>query len=233
MVGIKKHKKDNPKSEETQAPLSTTPPKLARRKANRKSTMKLGRTIRGERERLETASERIAVHKKNKRQKTLRIAATIVGLTIAIIVIVWFISLFMPKDTKTDNSVTTITVSVPYTPTIEVVDEDASATGGNITSRMKEYIGQAEADLRELGYTPSKAVIPAGTIREVHFYLDGFTGYIKMNIDRGTGVSAEDTDRMIRYLKAAGTMDFTYIDVRIDGKAYWKPLPEPEETPEE
>ena len=127
MVGIKKHKKDNPKSEETQASPSTAPPKLARRKANRKSTMKLGRTIRGERERLETASERIAVHKKNKRQKTLRIAATIVGLTIAIIVIVWFISLFMPKDTKTDNSVTTITVSVPYTPTIEVVDEDASA----------------------------------------------------------------------------------------------------------
>ena len=87
---------------------------------------------------------------------------------------------------------------------------------------MKEYIGQAEVDFRELGYQPIKAVIPVGSIREVDFYLDGYTGFIKMIIDRGTGVSVEDADRMIKYLADIDVSDFSYIDVRIEGKAYWK-----------
>ena len=87
---------------------------------------------------------------------------------------------------------------------------------------MSEYIGQAEADFRDAGLTPTKAVIPAGSIREVDFYLDGVTGYIKTTIDRGTAVTVEDSERMLRYLASIGVSEFTYIDVRIDGKAYWK-----------
>ena len=104
---------------------------------------------------------------------------------------------------------------------VEVIDEDATATSG-ITSRMSEYIGQAEVDYRSLGYTPVKAVIPSGAIREVDFYLDGHPGYIKMHIDRPTAVSVEDADRMLRYLADQGTTEFQYIDVRIPYKAYWK-----------
>ena len=87
---------------------------------------------------------------------------------------------------------------------------------------MKEFIGQTEADLRALGYVPTKAVIPSGSIREVDFYLDSYNGFIKTTIDRGSGVSAEDTDRMIKYLAGIGVNDFTYIDVRIPRKAFWK-----------
>ena len=44
-----------------------------------------------------------------------------------------------------------------------------------------------------------------------------------MTIDRGTAVSVEDADRMLRYLKTIGQIEnYTYIDVRIEGKAYWK-----------
>ena len=106
-------------------------------------------------------------------------------------------------------------------PTIEIIDEDAN-TGKNITNRMRSYIGQAEGDFRDLGYQPTKVVVPTGSIRTIHFYLNGYNGYIKMTIDRGTAVSVEDTDRMLRYLAGQGINDFEYIDVRTTGKAFWK-----------
>ena len=194
-------------------------PKLARRSANRHSSIRSGRTIGERREKLETASERAAVHKKIKKKQNFRIFATILSFILVAAGLFYFGSLFFGGSEEEVAQVST-TITVPYAPTIEVVDEDASSTG--VTGRMKEYIGQAEADLRELGYIPTKAVIPAGAIREVDFYLDGYTGFIKFTIDRGSGVSAEDTDRMLRYLAGQGITDFQYIDVRIDGKAYWK-----------
>ena len=184
-----------------------------------KQSIKSGRTIGERRERLETASERASAHKKIKIKKRLRIttitALFAIGLVVTIIVIINLI----PNGSEPPVSNTII---VPYSPTIEVIDEDVGITGGRITSRMSEYIGQAEADFRELGYQPVKAVIPTGSIREVDFYLEGYPGRIKMLIDRGTGVSVEDADRMLRYLAGQEINEFEYIDVRIDGKAYWK-----------
>ena len=196
-------------------------PKLVRRAANRKSTVKTGRTIGEQRERLETASERTAAHKKIKRKKTLRVVFTAIGFAIALAALIWLgLTLFSAEqavESSGDN-----TMIVPYSPTIEVIDEDASATGGRISSRMKEYIGQVEFDLRELGITPTKAVIPTGTIREVDFYLDGYSGFLRTTVDRGSGVTAEDASRMLRYLESIDVQDFQYIDLRLDGKAYWQ-----------
>ena len=184
-----------------------------------KSSIKSGRTIGERRERLETASERMAAHKKIKFWQRIRIIFTTLAFFAIIALVVYIgVLVFRHDDVLPQSS---STVVVPYSPTIEVIDEDSTA-GGRITSRMKEYIGQAEADFRELGYTPTKAVIPVGSIREVDFYLDGYNGFIKMIVDRGTGVSVEDADRVIRYLSDIGVSDFTYIDVRIEGKAYWK-----------
>ena len=87
---------------------------------------------------------------------------------------------------------------------------------------MTRYIGRAEKDFRDLNYKPIKAVIPQNSIREVDLYLDGITGYIKMTIDRDSAISVEDADRMIRYLTEKEIEEFNYIDVRIDGKAFWK-----------
>ena len=195
-------------------------PTLARRRENRKSTIKSGRTIGEAREHLETANERAAARKKDKRKNRARIIfVTIIflGLIIALICL-YFI--FVKKE---DPIASIIEPPVEtFTPTAEIVDEDAHATGGKITSRMREYIGQAEADFKDLGYTLTKAVLPSGTIREVDFYLDGQPGYIKTTIDRGAAVSVEDADRMLRYLSEEGTTEFKYIDVRIEGKAYWQ-----------
>ena len=195
-------------------------PELVRRRANQKSTLRSGRTIAERREHVETASERMAARDKVHHQKQRRLVLTVIGFIICIATAVFAGAwLFRGKEQITEY---TTTVYNPYTPTIEVVDEDAGLTSGKITSRMKEYIGMAEADFRELGYTPVKVVIPSGAIREVDFYLDGISGRIKLTIDRGSGISVEDADRMLRYLAGQGITEFEYIDVRIDGKAYWK-----------
>lgn len=202
---------------------ANTPPKLARRNLNHRSTMKSGRTIGEKRERLETASERSAAHKKMKSKKRLRIIFTTLGFIVAIIVVFWLFSAASGGNGEGEPSTISV-ITIPYTPTIEIVDEDTptSASSEHLTSRMREYIGQIEADLREFGIIPVKAVIPTGSIREVDIYLEGHNGFVKTIIDRGAGVSAEDVDRMLRYLAENGINDFQYIDVRIDGKAYWK-----------
>jgi hypothetical protein len=87
---------------------------------------------------------------------------------------------------------------------------------------MNSYIGQAETDFKALGYNPTKVIIPNGYIRMVYFYIEGYNGYIKMTIDRGSAVSVEDADRLIRYLASQEVTDFEYLDVRTPGKAYWK-----------
>lgn len=191
-------------------------PKLARRSANKKSSLRSGRTIGERRERLETASERSAAHKKRQKKQKLRLVLTISGFVVAIIAAIFII---LPLFGEREELTYTPSVVVPYSPTIEVIDEDYS---GELPGSIKEYIGQAEADFRELGYTPVKAVIPSGAIREVDFYLEGYTGFIKLITTRGTAVSVEDADRMIRYLADKGITNFTYIDVRIERKAYWK-----------
>lgn len=182
--------------------------------------IKIGQTISEKRERLETASERAAAKKKAEKKRRLRIFFTTLGFIIlgAILIFLYF-TFISPKDREEEAKKT---VYVPYSPTIEVIDENAGQTGGKITSRMSEYIGQAESDFRDLGYTPVKAVLPTNSVREVDFYLDGYSGYIKMLIDRETAVSVEDADRLIRYLASKDISDFTYLDVRIAGKAYWK-----------
>ena len=197
------------------------PPKLVKRSLNRKSTIQSGRTIGEKRERLETASERANIHKKAKLKRRLRFIFATIGFVLAIIATI-FVFKSIVKNSDLDSPMTTTnTITVPLTPTIEIFDEDTKSAD-NISGRIKEFVAQIEADLREYGLIPKRAVIPAGAIREIDIYLDGYTGFIKTFVDRGAGVSAEDADRMIRYIKEKGITDFQYIDVRIDGKAYWK-----------
>lgn len=196
-------------------------PKLAKRSLNRKSTIMSGRTIGEKRERLETANERAAARKKDKKKAARRVLFTILGFIILIGVLVFLGWNFIRREEPTP-AVVDEPVSADYRPTIEIIDEDATAAEGKLTNRMTTYIGQVERDLRDLGYHPVKAVIPSGSIREVDLYLDGYPGFVKMTIDRGSAVSAEDTDRLIRYLSGQGITEFQYLDVRLPGRAYWK-----------
>ena len=187
----------------------------------RPPVMVSGRTIAEKREHLETASERLAAHKKIKQRQASRIIFTVLGFA-AIAASLFYLGTLIVGGSATSSTPTVATTVVTYKPSIEVIDEDANATGGYMSSRMSEYIGMFEEDIRAYGYVPVRAVIPTNSIREVDFYLDGYSGFIKTTIDRGTGVTAEDTDRLLRYLAGQGITTFQYIDVRLDGKAYWK-----------
>lgn len=194
-------------------------PKLARRRLNKHSNIKSGRTIGERREHLETANERLAARKKVKKRENMRVIITVIIFLLAIGAII-FLAVYIIRQREANEVDTAPTAVVKtYKPTIEIVDENHAT---NITSRMNEYIGMLESDFKSAGYIPVRAVIPAGAIREVDIYLDGYPGFIKTTIDRGTGVTVEDTDRMLRYLAGIGVSEFTYIDVRIDGRAYWK-----------
>ena len=200
------------------------PPKLAHRRENRRSTIKSGRTIPGRREQLEKASERAVAHEKKRKKQIFRIVVTVVIFIVIFVILISTVLLLAkrePNEEVTPTQALNNSSSVVYKPTIEIIDEDA-ISGGTITARMKNYIGQIEVDFRALGIVPIKAVIPTGSIREVDFYIENKTGFIKTIIDRDTAVSAEDTKRMLNYLESNGITDFDYIDVRVDGRAYWK-----------
>lgn len=202
-------------------PIQANAPKPAKHSLHRKSTIMSGRTIGEKRERLETKNERAAARKKDKRKKTLRISFTTIGFVVLalILAIICFLFINTGKSEPISEAIEEPTV---YRPTIEIIDEDASGAAGKITNRMTTYIGQIEHDLRDLSYQPTKAVVPTGSIREVDIYLEGCTGFIKTTIDRGSAESAEDADRLIRYLAGQGITDFQYLDVRLPGRAYWK-----------
>lgn len=194
-------------------------PKLVRRRENRKSTIKIGRTIGEARERLETANERAAARKKDKHKKAFRIIFTIVGFFTIILALVGLYFGFRSAET-TLTAINSNSQTQAYD--IEIIDEESASTGAHLTNRMNEYINQAVDYFHELGFNPTKAVIPTGSIREVDFYLEDYPGFIKTTIDRGVGVTVEDAKRMLDYLESIDVTEFTYIDVRIEGKAYWK-----------
>ncbi len=210
------------------------PPELVRKRANRKSTMRMGRTIGAERERMETANERKAAHEKARRRGRARlVTVSLVFIAMAASLVILYLLFFEREE---GPLLTPIAKTTVYEPTIEIIDEDRGAVtepsgsdgdagtagSGQITRRMWEYIGQAEADLKDLGYKPVKAVLPTGSIREVDIYLDGVPGFVKFWIDRDTAPSVEDADRMVKYLKEQGVGEWQYIDVRVAGKGFWK-----------
>lgn len=197
----------------------TKPPKLVKRREHKNSSFMAGRTIGEKREKLETANERAAARRKDKNKKAMRFLVTTV-VFLAIIGILVFLFVSFTKRAK-DEIQAEDNNAVVIQPTIEIIDEDTTP-GSQITSRMREFVAQVEVDLTELGLKATRAVVPSGSLRQVNIYLDGKNGYIKTLLDRGAGVTAEDISRMLNYLESIGVGDFEYIDVRIEGKAYYK-----------
>lgn len=181
-----------------------------------------GKTISAERESLESSSERFEARKQVKKKKTFRLFLTILIFAGVFGTLIYFLAPIIGSyfDSSVDKEIGDTVVV--YEPTVEIIDMDAAVTGGAITERMRNYIGQIEVDFKDLGYKVVKAVIPSGSIREVDIYLEGKNGFIKTTIDRGTGVTVEDTDRMIRYLAGKGIAEFEYIDARVAERGYWK-----------
>lgn len=174
--------------------------------------MKRGQTIVAERERVQSASERMEARQKQKRQKNFRmgIAVALVAIILAGIAVAWQKLAAEQQDVSVEVKLTE--------PKAEMVDESGT---GQIPTRMKTYAATLEADLAELGYTVARVTLPNGMMRELYIDIDGQEAYYKVSTDRGTGVTAEDIGRMARYL-ADHDLHPEYVDVRVEGKAYYR-----------
>ncbi|MBQ6127811.1 hypothetical protein IJI69_03930 [Candidatus Saccharibacteria bacterium] len=177
----------------------------------RKNDVRVGRTIAQEWERQESESERLAARKKEKNKKIFKVLALVAILAIIAIIIVMEVTTWMTNRKKIEMS-----KYIPQ-PTVEIIDE----SGQGITSKIKEYVGQLEIDLSDIGLSLNRAVVPAGKTREIDIYLDGNETYFKLSVDRGTAVSAEDTKTMLKYL-TENDLHPQYVDVRVKGKGYYK-----------
>lgn len=173
--------------------------------------MKLGRTIVAERERAESDSERMMARKKARRkQRTSVVVVILLGIMLALVLYIGV------NEISEERREVEETVEVKIR--AQVIDED---NRGQISARTKTYIAQLEADLADLGYTVTKVTLPTGMSRELYVDLEDWAGYFKVNLDRETAVTAEDIDRMVRYLEK-NEVTPEYVDVRIEEKAYYK-----------
>lgn len=177
----------------------------------KRNDVRVGRTIAGEWERQESESERLAARKKAKTKKILKVLTLVVVLAIIGVVITMEVMSWMVNRKKIEAA-----KYVPQ-PTIEIIDESKQG----ITNKIREYVGQLEIDFADIGLSLDRAVVPIGKNREVDVYLNGYDYYIKLSVDRGTAVSAEDAKRMIGYL-TEHDLHPQYVDVRVKGKGYFK-----------
>ncbi len=181
------------------------------RHSNASNNVRVGRTIAGEWERQESESERLAARKKAKNKKIAKTLLLLASIVVIAGIVIMEVSVWINNIKKEEEAAKVIQ------PTVEIIDE----AGTGITPRMKEYIGKLERDFADLGMTVNRAVVPAGMMREVHVFLNGYDYYIKINIDKESAVSAEDAKRMINYVTEHNIKP-EYIDVRVKGKGYYK-----------
>lgn len=173
--------------------------------------MKVGQTIAQEWEKQESESERLKNRKKAKGKKVVKVLSVVAIIILIGVIIVMQVMNYMNTRKKIEEEKNTIT------PVAQIIDE----SGLGVTKRMKEYVGTIEQDLADLGYKLNRAVLPSGKTREVDLFLDDYSYYFKINIDRASAVSAEDMKRMISYL-TENNLTPSYVDVRVKGKGYFK-----------
>ena len=119
-------------------------------------------------------------------------------------------------------SMKTEVIEIEKEPSVEVIDERTGKVATEMTTRMKEYIANLEEEFMIRGRKVVRASLPVDKVREVDLTIEGFSGVVKVTIDRNAAVSAEDGVRMLKYLEEQGITEVEYIDVRVERKGYWK-----------
>ena len=175
--------------------------------------MRIGRTIGGRREQVETESERLLHREKIKRRKMISVVTYLAILAVIGLGIVSIIIGMKKRGVDIDNP-----GKLEVEPVAQIVDEASIG----VPRKVKEFVGYLEQDLKEYGLVLARAVIPRNKSREIDVYINDFGGYFKLSLDRGAGVAAEDMDRIVRYLKSKSYTGVEYVDLRVQEKAYYK-----------
>ena len=187
-------------------------PKRRQKKEN--DSYRIGRTIAGEAflDGRKAKLERIKERKKTKRKNVGIVFGVLLLLTLVGIVAGHYIT-----EIIEENNAKKVVAETPE-PTVNISDENA---GTEISARTKEFVVRLEDDVRSEGYKVDHVILPLNKVREIHVFIKERNEYYKMTIDRSSAVQAEDMARMIRYLDKK-KIKATYVDLRVEGKAYYK-----------
>lgn len=176
--------------------------------------MKLGQTIVAERERVESESERMRARKAQRRKRWAAVLAGV--LMVGVLGVLGWVGVRQLLESSTEDGETG--AGSEYQIQAEIVDEDNT---GRISERVRSYIEQLERDVADLGYKVTRVTLPTGTSRELYVDLEGVEWFFKVTVDRDAAVTAEDMERMVRYLRERDLKP-GYVDVRVAGKAFYK-----------
>ena len=163
--------------------------------------MKLGQTIVAERERVQSESERMQMRKVQRRKRWTAVLAGVLMVAILGVLLLMGVRQLMTPPVEE-------AAETEYQIQAEIVDEDNT---GRISERVRSYIEQLEQDVADLGYKS----------RELYVDLEGVEWFFKVTVDRDAAVTAEDMERMVRYLRERDLKP-GYVDVRVEGKAFYK-----------
>ena len=189
------------------------PEQPERRRKEFDETYRVGRTFAGDaRKTLEEKKARIADRKRRNFKNIVTVVLSVV-LVIVIIVVIWnYIANVIAEREAA------IAPPAPLEPKSTIIDENA---GDNISRRVKDFVAYLEEDVSDYGLKIDHVVLPLQKAREVDIFIEGRGEFYKMSLDRGSAVQAEDMHRMINYLDQR-ELHPTYVDLRVEGKAYYK-----------
>ena len=177
---------------------------------------RVGQTMAGDaRKTLEAKRKRARDQKK----RTFRYASVISAFCLIGIVVVVFAINFTLKQ-KAEREARELEMAQMSTPepTVPIIDEN---TGDNISARVKSFVVNLEEDLAAKNIAIERVVLPAQKAREIRVFITERGEYYKMSLDRDSAVQAEDLARMRHYLEEKGISP-SYVDLRIEGRAYYK-----------
>lgn len=186
-----------------------------RGRKERSQGVKRGMTIVAERERAESESERMQARRQAHRKKKMSFLMGVLFLAvIGLSAYLGFRELEGRREEALDSA-----VAEKAEITVPVVDEDQR---GQISERVRSYIAELEREFARRGYTVERVILPTGMIRAVYVDLEGREMFLKMNTDRAVEASVGDVEKMLKYLDEHDIHPAEYVDVRLEGKAYYK-----------
>lgn len=104
---------------------------------------------------------------------------------------------------------------------------DASSSGIHIgqlavAGKTVSFIETVQYQIEQKGLRSSTYVLPAGT-NELDMYLDGQYYFVKFNLANNTALQQVGAFLAVKHnLEGRGITPANYIDVRVDGRAYYK-----------
>jgi hypothetical protein len=109
-------------------------------------------------------------------------------------------------------------------PAVVVRDESGLPTRGGqevINRQFLSFLGQAVSAFAQYKIKVSEATLPASTVRQVWFKVEGRATQVRMTVDRSAQSQVKQAIIALEYLGKTGSVP-EYIDVRVDQRSFYK-----------